>query len=520
MADPEAVGPARPSLVSGRRIGRNSVLNLATGGSLLLLHILFVPFMLRAFGMELYGVLAVTWMVLGHLRWLDLGFSAACAKHVAEDLAWGRTEQAGLWAWTAVTAQSILGGVAAVALWILAPTLADLLRIQPESRDLVILALRLFALVIPLDLAARSLMGVLEGAQRFGWINALNAFAALWTYSAYTVGILRGGDFHAVVYGLVALKGVQLLATFAVAARVVPNLRSFTALGLSLALDRLRLLQMIRFGGWVSVSAATAPAIVFFDRWVIGGVEGVAMLPFYSVPFNFLLTLLLIPGSLASTLFPAFSAMEARTRWDRLEAFFVHAHRYLLIGILPLFFVLFVWAPEILRVWIGEEFAAQAGTAFRILVLGFSVGFFAPLSGALLQGAGRPDILAKIYLVELPLNFVVTWVLVRQYGILGAAASLALRSIVETAILLFAVYRNFPLSAALSVREVLRPAILFLLLGMAVVGFLLPEAHINSAVSLGSTLLVLLLYGWAVYSLVLDANDRSFFRSLAQRAPA
>jgi O-antigen/teichoic acid export membrane protein len=511
MGNPAAVDPAA-SLTSGRRLARNSFLNLATGGSILLLNILFVPLMLGAFGMELYGVLAVTWMVLGHLRWLDLGFSAACAKYVAQDLAAGLSAQAGVWANTAVAVQAGVGICAAGALWAAAPWLVEMLRVQPETQPMVVFALRSFALVIPLDLATRSLNGVLEGAQRFDWINALSALATVWTFSVYGVGIWRGGDFPVVVYGLVALKVVHLVAAYWAAGRIVPSLgwRS----GRPRVADAGRIGQMLRFGGWVSVSTAIGPALQFFDRWVIGALRGVALLPLYTVPFSLFMSLHILPGSLASTLFPAFSAMGSGAGWERVQRLFVQAHRFLLLVLIPLNFCLFIWAPELLRLWVGAEFAAQAALPFRILLVGFGIGLFAPFSGVLLQGMGRPDILSKIYLAELIPNILLTLFLVRSHGIVGAAAAYSVRAVVETLSLWVAVAWVFPVSWRQCARQVLRPAAVLALAALVGVALLLPEAHIRSPVALGVTGLVLVVYAWAGYFHLLDADDRAFLRRL------
>jgi hypothetical protein len=104
-------------MATGRLLVRNTLLNLGTGGVLFVLSLLFVPLMLGAFGAELYGVLTVTWMVLAHLGWLDLGFSRASARFVARDLALGRADRAALWGWTALLTQSVLGSCGALVLW-------------------------------------------------------------------------------------------------------------------------------------------------------------------------------------------------------------------------------------------------------------------------------------------------------------------------------------------------------------------------------------------------------------------
>lgn len=492
-------------------------MNLGVGGCVLLLNVLFVPPMLRAFGMELYGVLAITWMVLGHLRWLDLGFSVACAKYVARDLALEKRDDAVVWAWTALAVQAALGALGGAALWLAAPALVEVLRIDPERSGLVVFALRMFALVIPFDLAARSMTAVLEAAQRFAWINGFNVLVAVWTFAVYGVGILRDGDFAAVVYGLMALKTAHLAAAYWAATRVLPGLWRPLGPGRGPVLRNLRVAEMLKFGGWVSVTTGLGPLLLYFDRWVISTMRGVGVLPLYMVPFQILWSLSVVPSSLSLPLFPAFSMMEASTSWERIERIFIQAHRYLLLGLAPILFTLFVWAPELLRLWIDPSFAAQAAGPFRVLIVGFGVGLFAPLTGALVNGAGRPDIIAKIYLVELPLNVALTLFLVREYGVIGAALSYSIRTVVETLVLWVAAYRTFPLSWSACLQGTLgRSApLMAALIGL---GWLLSEADVGDPLAVAATLTAIVLYVWIAHAHLLDEADRSFFRDLARRA--
>jgi O-antigen/teichoic acid export membrane protein len=482
----------------------------------MLLSVAFVPLMLRSFGMELYGVLSITWMIFGHLGWMDLGFSAACTKFVAGSLANLRHDEAASWAWTSVGAQLALGTLGGLGLWLSAPPLVDLLQVQADQRELAVLTLRLFALGIPLDLVGRSMTAVLEAAQRFDWTNALNLFGAAWTYAVYSVGILRDGDFQLVIYGLVALKLLHLVAAYWAACKVLPALRR---IDLAAVLNWSRVSEMGRFGGWVSVNTAIGPAISFFDRWVISALRGVAYLPLYTVPANLVTQLSFLPGSLAATLFPAFSAMKAQGEWERAEMYFVRAHKFLLIGLAPLLFVLFIWAPELLRLWIDADFSAQAATPLRILLVGLSIGLLAPISNALLQGAGRPDLLSRVYLVELPLNVVMIWFLVRNYGIAGAAAGYSIRAIVETTVLWIIIHRTFPWSWRNGLGLAFRQMAL-VCVALIVMGYFLSGARIGSYMSVTATLLVLSAYSLIAHFFLLTERDRSLLRGMLRRVEA
>lgn len=499
-------------LVAGHRLARNSLLTLCTNVVLLAASIAVVPLLLRAFGRELYGILAITWMLVVHLGWLDLGFSRAAARFVARELVTGDPIQPAIWGWTALVTQAAMGTCAGIVLWLAAPFVVESLHVSEPARGLAVLTLRLFALSLPLELAARSLTGILQAGQRFDWVNGLSVVTVALSYGAYAVGVTTG-DFRLIVYGLVVARALTFVSTFAAATRVLPSL--LDAEPLRRALSQLRFaLAMLRFGGWIALAAALGPLLLYFDQWTIGVLLGAATLPFYAVPLSFLLRLSVLPSSLTGTLFPAFSVMDARQDWGRARRYFLRAHRYLVAAVLPLVFLIYVWAPEILRIWIDDEFSQQGTTPLRILVAGVAVGLLAPLSGALLEAIGRPDLVAKLYLVELPLNVVVVVVLTLQFGLAGAAASYAIRTLLETMVLWCLVARVTPFFGE-PARAAVRGTVLAPLLAtLGVAGYILADARIDDARAIGFTLVTLALYGILAARFLLDRDDLALARGL------
>lgn len=502
--------------VQGRRLAFNSGLNLATGLLILALNFLFVPLLIHSFGTELFGVLSVTWMVLANLGWLDLGFSRAAARFVAQELAAGNSDRAAIWTWTAVLTQALIGCCGAVALLLLAPNLVKWLHVAPERQALVTVALQLFAFAVPLDLAARSMTGVLQAGQRFGWVNALTLTTTLSTFAIYGIGILRGADFEFVIYGLFALRFLTLAGTCIGAATVVPSLRKLPDFRWIIANYRTHASVMVRFGSWVSVTAFLGMLLLYFDQWLIGFVLGVAMLPYYVVPLTLLTRLAIFPSSLTATLFPAFSALHAEADWPRIENYFLRANRYILMTLIPILFVLYVWGFEIFRLWIGPDFAAQVALPLRILICGFALSLLAPISGSLLEASGKPDLLAKLYMVELPFNFLIVLVLTKQFGIVGAAISYTIRALVETSAVWIVLYRVLPFSGARLLRQTLLP----ILPAVGIVGiaaWLLDEGRLGNIASIAGTLAVLAAYALFVAVFLLDGQDRNMLGALRRR---
>jgi O-antigen/teichoic acid export membrane protein len=491
----------------------NSFLNLGTGLFIVVLNIAFVPLMLRHFGTERYGILSATWMVLANLGWLDFGFGRASARFVAQDLAVGRLDRAALWTWTAVFSQAMLGLVGAITLSYFAPVIVNNIHVTPGTEGLVILTLRLFAFSIPIQFASSSMIGVLQAGQRFDWVNGISLFNTISTYVVYAVGIFFGAHFQVVIYGLFGMRMLALLISYRAALGVVPNLGSRSEMLLLPKAYRTHAVTMIKYGAWIAIASGVGPLLLYFDQWIISFILGIALLPLYTIPFTAISRLSLLPSSLSSTLFPAFSAMQIKTEWDRIDEYFVRAHRYLLTVLIPMMFVLYVWAPEIFRIWLGPELALQVTPAFRLLIFGFGIGLLAPLSGTLIEAIGRPDVLVKLYLVELPFNFVIVWVLVKYFGIPGAALSYTIRTLLETFVIWFILYRSIPLSGLRLLKTgFARPCATLIFLG--IMAHFIGEASIHNYLDICATVLVSCVYGLCVLWFVFDRRDKDFLWGL------
>ncbi|MDZ7626172.1 MAG: polysaccharide biosynthesis C-terminal domain-containing protein [Ignavibacteriaceae bacterium] len=89
--------------------------------------------------------------------------------------------------------------------------------------------------------------------------------------------------------------------------------------------------------------------------------------------------------------------------------------------------------------WLGRKFAEESSLVLQLLALGVLLNSFAHLPFTFLQGIGRPDIPAKINLIELPFYLLSMWFAIKQFGINGAALVWFLINFVNTVIQFFIV---------------------------------------------------------------------------------
>jgi O-antigen/teichoic acid export membrane protein len=196
-------------------------------------------------------------------------------------------------------------------------------------------------------------------------------------------------------------------------------------------MDRSAAKELLTFGGWITVSNIVGPLMVYFDRFVIGAVLSMTAVAYYTVPYEVITRLWIIPEAVTGVLFPALAtSLVADPR--RASIIFVNAARVLLVTMFVPAALAMLYAPEAHFLWLGHDFAQQSAGVLRWLALGVFVNSIARLPYAALQGAGRPDLTAKLHLVELPFYVALLIVLMHHFGIAGAAAAWTLRIVVDT----------------------------------------------------------------------------------------
>lgn len=457
-------------------VKRHTAYNLA-GALLPLLAIFFtLPLYLAVIGEARYGVLAILWTLLGYFGLFDLGLGRAVTNRIAALVVSTPAERHRVF-WTALSINLVFGVLAAAT--VLAA--GDLLfshfldtasALSREVED----AMLWIALCVPALLASSVMSGALMGREEFLLQNAVRGVeGVLMQVFPLLAAVLIAPEVKWIV---LAVLVVRVLATAALFVTCVVRLP--VRLSPSFSLSDARALTV--FGGWVTITSTIGPILSTLDRVILGAASGMRAVTYYAVPFGLVSRLSIIPGSLSTALFPRFSSIQDDTTRLELQN---RAVRALTSVITPLVLLgLFAMAP-FLAWWVDADFSANAAFAGEILLVGVWINCLAYLPFALLQGSGRPDLVAKIHAAEVVPYLLVLWVALQLWGVAGAAAAWTLRCAVD-AVLLFSVART----GSVVLRALLTPlaAIALLFLLVAFVEWTEPMRWIAGV--------VLMLFGW------------------------
>jgi len=398
----------------------------------LLVGLLTIPYVIRSLGDEGFGVLAIAWALLGYFSLFDLGLSRATTKFVAECLGRGELGEIPGFFWVSVSLQLLLGIGGGVVFAILTPALTGrLLKIPPDLQRGAEISFLILAGSLPMVLVTNTLRGMLEAAQRFDLVNYARVPANAAIFLLPIVGLLVG--FH--------LPGIVLLLVLARAGAGVAYWRMcvnvFPAVGDRIRFDAQALRSLIPYGWWITVSNLVNPFLAYMDRFFIAGILSIGAVTYYAAPYEIASRLLILPTSLAMTLFAGFSTVAVSTKLQgHLTEIYARSLNGSILVMGPLLALAVAFSPEALRLWLGPAFAQHSTIVLQILILGVFVNSLSFIPFNLLQGVGRPDLTAKFHLFELPIHLTLLWFLVTQVGIVGAALAWTLRISLD-AVLLF-----------------------------------------------------------------------------------
>lgn len=426
------------------RVAHNTLLNFLGLAVPLALAFFVMPVAARHLGPARFGLLGLAWAITEYLTLFDLGLGRAIVKFVADALHHDSDELSEIVS-LCVLAQLGAGLVGGAAFALAAPALIhSVFRMPAETATEAIGVFRVVGLSLPAVLLISAQRGILEGVQRFDLSTTIKMLSSTASLSIPAIGAVYGASLPSILLVVLASRLVICgLYAFAIR-RALPGLRWVRSR------DWVVLKRVLSFGGWVFVSNSITPLLLYFDRFALGTIVGLAAVGFYTAPYEGVTRLLLVPVSLIGTLLPALSSIEARGERERFSDLTSTSMRALMVVVAAPLAVVFVFAPELLRVWLGAQYAEQSGTALRILAVGVFANALAHPLFISLYAKNRPDLPAKFHLIELVIHVPLTIALIRSFGVAGAAAAWTIRVTLDMCLLLWAAAR----SAERSVSEV------------------------------------------------------------------
>ncbi|MBU2761839.1 glycosyltransferase [Acidithiobacillus caldus] len=421
-----------------RHIAVSALFNIAGRALPALLLLVTTPIYLHLIGVSRYGAMAILWLALGYFGVFDLGLGRAVAQRIARvtvkapDPFTTIEQQRSKIFWSAMIASLVIASLASgVLFWpLLELMIHRVLHLTPELRVEAEHSIWVLLTFLPIATTLSVLIGTLEGTEHFDLLN-LGQLVGLVGYQLLPLTVATLG--HITLPWLVGaamlgrLSGAGVLFWFCEKVLDYPRPQ----------FEWRVLRPLLRYGGWITVSAIVSPILNVTDRFFIGARLGLAYVTHYVVPFNMVMYAGILPQSLAAALFPRY----ARLGEGEAKAMMWSAIRIIAAGMTPIV-ILGIWLMHgFLTWWLGATFAAQSALVGELLLLGIWINALAHAPYGLLQAQGQAELTAKFHLLELVVYLPLLWWSIARWGISGAAAVWDGRVFLDLVLLLLATQR-------------------------------------------------------------------------------
>jgi O-antigen/teichoic acid export membrane protein len=410
---------------SNKNLAINTFYNLIGKILPLVAGLLCIPILIGKIGLARFGILTLAWTLMGYFGLFNMGIGRATTKYVAEYFALNKHKDLPDLIWTSLILLLALGSLGALVIYLVTPFLVDKffnipVHLLGETQQ----AFYLMAIAIPVVFSTAGAQAVLEAQQRFALINAM-------------VGALFSPRLDLMVALLLAARLMVWLVFLYFCLQSLPEM---TAPRLP---KLVYIKELVVFGGWLTVTNIIGPLMVYMDRFLIGSLLTMEALAYYVTPYEVVTRLWIIPASLMPVLFPAFSALNVSEE-DKLETLYSRSVKYLVLILAPIVVCLVIFARPFLGAWLGPGFAQSSTPIFQLLSIGVLVNSLSQVPYSAIQAMGRPDLTAKLHLIELPLYLGILWLSLSHLGILGAALAWVLRVGLDAALLFYLFYKMMP----------------------------------------------------------------------------
>jgi O-antigen/teichoic acid export membrane protein len=377
----------------------------------------------RALGVELLGVLTLTFSIVGYATSFDFGLSRALIRQVSIHI----DDKGAVKTYMGTTAAfvGVISLVIAAVTWLGSPWLSAFLSVSLAHRSDATAGFYWLSLSIPPYLLSLVATAYFEGKEDFRALNEIRCAASALNALAGVACVYWHPTLASVMAALCVSRWLSCLAVF-VLYRWDVNRHDLVVRPAILTFDAGALRSSLSYGGWLTVSNVIGPVMSYFDRFALSHLAGAQTVAFYTVPAEVISRLSLIPVAISKALFPRLSKGHHTAAADRRIGFLLT-----IAGAALTIVPVFAFAGDILRLWMGPAFGGQPATVLRVLLVGFSFLSlsFGPFTD--LQARGHSKTTAFIHAVELLPYLGALILLTHLYGIVGTAIVWSARTFVD-----------------------------------------------------------------------------------------
>lgn len=403
-------------------LSKNTVWNLVGTGAPFLMGLVTIPYLIKGIGVEAFGILTLVWALIGYFSLFDFGLGRALTQQVATSLHSNNNSQIPRLVKSGLVFTAYTGLVGGILLAVLSNPLGyHWLKVSPDLQSDTAICLLVAAFGIPLTTITTGLRGVIEAFEDFKGVNLLRVFLGIANFGLPALSLMLVGK------SLTLMVALLILARFIIlVAHIFLMNKKLPAKWYKDKASRDDIKSLLTFGAWMTVSNIISPLMVTADRFVIASILGAGFVAYYTVPFEVLIRVLILPAALTSALFPRLASLLTSDTSSALTLY-QRCIKIVFAVLLPICLCIALGSYWGLKLWLGSDFADHSWVIVCVLSLGILLNGVAFVPFSAIQATGNAKLTALLHMIELIIYVPLLLLALSQFGLLGAAVVWVIR---------------------------------------------------------------------------------------------
>lgn len=420
--------PGRPGIAS-RTLG-NAFFGAVEFAAALAIALVASPYIVHRLGDEVYGLLSLVGVTMGALAFLELGLGGAATRHIA--FLHERADSTGMTAviGTVVAFYLVVGAIGGLLIILFANVLVErILAIPPEYVPTARSAFYVAAPAFAVSMLTGVLVAIPRAVQRYDIAAPIAITLALVSVLATVSLLALGRGLVAILIAGIVVNLASWPALYIASRRLVPGLRIRPRFHPGV------FRELFSFGAFYLLSQLGVIVLYQADKILIGSFLGVAAVTHYVVPGNIAQKVQGLVAAVTSIVFPVTSSLFSAGEIEALQKLYREGTRLVYILITSLSLPLAILADRFLLHWMGPAIADASATPMVLLVATYALLSSCAISWGTANGSGKASINAVFTAGIAVINLGFFFVLVRPFGVSGAAAAYLISAVIGTPVL-------------------------------------------------------------------------------------
>jgi O-antigen/teichoic acid export membrane protein len=381
-----------------------------------LLWIICTPFFVRHLGVDHYGIWMLVNAFLGLTGVLGFGLADAVVKYVSRYRATNDEHKVSHLVETVVSITLLMGVFLLATIYLVTPFLAScVFKIKSTDVSLMVSSLRMGGVGMLLRSVDAIILAVFQGYERYDLASLLNFPINFFMMVANLFWVFLGYDVPALIASSVIFIFCGIIAKVLVVNKIFCKKRLRI-----LYIDKKIFWEIYSFALYSWTRDVSGILLNQADKIIIVSLLGTSALAYYNVCLQLTQQIHALLNKTFAFLFPLVTFTKLTGNKLELRQIYFNSLNSITVAAAAIGLPIFIFADNILTIWMGESFASHASILLKILAVVFTFWTTSIVPYYFMNGADFYRLNTVFGLIGGVLVTVLSMVLIPSLGIIGA----------------------------------------------------------------------------------------------------